>query len=817
MLEFFLKIIGVGESITSKLEHAELHWSRYQLLIIGLILLAPAAWFITTRHKKNLPHITSGPRRALSVCRVAVLMLLVIVLGGPYVSVDEKLEQRSVVAFVVDESASMHLPAGPFKGERLEWVGKRTGVLPESYRREKGDPPLSPSTRERINKFTRLNLIDKLIEVEQKRMLPNLGDRFDVRFYRVAADVRRLKADDEDEKDESSVENEVKINDQSTSLGAALDRIVEDAAGQPIAGIVLLSDGRSNAGPNPMEIVRRHQGSRIARGPDAKSIAPIFAIPAGSEIAALDIELIDVLAPNQLAKNDTATIVATVGSRGFNDQTVKITLVKKGESIDEQTVKLADGQRQQVQLRFKAESIGAQMLNVHVQPLDEEQIHDNNDDTVVINVDSDKQKVLYLEGNPRWDFRFLDHALRRDSGLETTIVMESQLIADGTTTEQLPIVAKLPVDSEGWAEYKLVILGDISMDMLPWKYQEQLIKAIDENGVGLVVQAGPSHMPHVFANRPLIDALPVKPRRNTKPNEDNLSGLFAPAFKPFNMRITATGSIHSAFSLYQNAQKNRGVWSRMPGFYWCADITELKPGATMLADVETTLGKIPLIAEHHYGKGRVLFIGTDSTYRWRRNIGSHFFYRFWGQAVRHVARGKQRGGDESWIEVHPKNVALDEPVIVKLYAVDADKKALTVPQVNVRITHGEDVEEIQLAKTDQDGQYRGQWQSEIPGQFTFIYDAAKEPIKADVQVMGTSRELRRPIVDRDALGTLADASGGELIEIEQLDELPQRLKGETATIERHHEATIWDNWLTMLLLVGFYCTDVGIRRLMGLL
>ena len=64
---------------------------------------------------------------------------------------------------------------------------------------------------------------------------------------------------------------------------------------------------------------------------------------------------------------------------------------------------------------------------------------------------------------------------------------------------------------------------------------------------------------------------------------------------------------------------------------------------------------------------------------------------------------------------------------------------------------------------------------------------------------------------------VSGASGGELIEIEQLDELPQRLKGETATIERHHEATIWDNWLTMLLLIGFYCTDVGIRRLMGLL
>ncbi len=155
MLEFFLKIIGVGESITSKLEQAELHWSRYQLLIIGLILLAPAAWFIATRHKKNLPHITSGPRRALSVCRVAVLMLLIIVLGGPYVSVDEKLEQRSVVAFVVDESASMHLPAGPFKGERLEWVGKRTGVLPESYRREKATPHFhqrhaSASTNSRV-------------------------------------------------------------------------------------------------------------------------------------------------------------------------------------------------------------------------------------------------------------------------------------------------------------------------------------------------------------------------------------------------------------------------------------------------------------------------------------------------------------------------------------------------------------------------------------------------------------------------------------------------------------------------------------------
>jgi len=83
-------------------------------------------------------------------------------------------------------------------------------------------------------------------------------------------------------------------------------------------------------------------------------------------------------------------------------------------------------------------------------------------------------------------------------------------------------------------------------------------------------------------------------------------------------------------------------------------------------------------------------------------------------------------------------------------------------------------------------------------------------------VVESGRERCRPTVDRDTLGELADLSGGDMIELHELASLDERLEGETVTLHRPREAEVWDNWLVLLLLIGLYCTDVGIRRVLGL-
>ena len=140
-------------------------------------------------------------------------------------------------------------------------------------------------------------------------------------------------------------------------------------------------------------------------------------------------------------------------------------------------------------------------------------------------------------------------------------------------------------------------------------------------------------MPHAFDDR-FRELLPVRLRPGA-------AGLEAPVYRPFRLGLSPDGAIHEVMRLYDEPGRNQNAWDQMPPFSWCAAAERPAPAATVLAwnpSVEGRFGKLPLIAYHYAGKGKVLFVGTDSTWLWRQNVGDRFFYKFWGQALRFVAR-----------------------------------------------------------------------------------------------------------------------------------------------------------------------------------
>ncbi len=783
-------------------------WARPIWLIVGLVLMAPAGWYVVRRHRRSLPHIAPAARKALSVCRVAVLLLLVVVLGGPYLRLDERLEQKPIVALLLDVSGSMELPAGPFEQADLGRFGYAAGMTTQLDGKG-GLPPLSDVQKAALEAMTRAQLLGQAL----KRLRPQFDQiekNYELRTYRVGRRVVRS------EPDPAKHEPLPPAETQETALGGALEQAINDAAGRPFAGIVLLTDGRWTLDPAPINVVRRVSGSD--RG---SSAVPVFSVPVGSSRRWPDVACLDLFAPAEVARDDTVAVIATVGSYGFDGKEVELLLRAGDQTLDKVKLKLDGSRRQQVQLTFTAKQIGPQVLTLGVNPLEGERVRDNNEQSVAVRVDDQKLRVLMIEGIPRWDFRFLDHALRRDKGIEPRFVMESQLVANGVKAQDLPAAAGLPTTAEGFAEYHTVILGDVSPTLLSPSVQEALAQAVEQKGLGLLIQAGTQQMPHAYLNQPLGRLLPaaIAPRSPQRSADEGAptGGMDAPAFKPFRMHVTPAGSMHPAFALYADATRNRHVWSNMPELYWAAKASAVKPGAMPLAEVETEQGRRPLIVEQFVGRGRVLMLGLDSTFRWRRNVGDQLFYRFWGQAIRHLARKKQRDGTENWIEANPSDVESGAPVAVELYAVNPSGQPLNDPAVSVRVTGGSQEQQVQLELGPEPGHYRGVWTAAASGLYTFGYTGRDgKAVTAATRVGDSGRELRYPTVDRDTLGALADASGGAMLELYELDRLPQLLSGQAASVQRVHEAEVWDNWLVLLLLVCLYCTDVGIRRLMGL-
>jgi hypothetical protein len=790
MLSWFLKLLGVSSEITEHLADASFALQRPAVLWTGIVLLAPAAYFIYRRQQTNLITAPLVVRRVLTACRIAVVAMMVLVLASPYVKIDHKIENRPIVAVLLDQSQSMNLPAGPFETEdAIAGAARAAGYATASA-------GVDAETRRALNQITRAKLAATALEAARDSFATPIAEKFDLRFYGVGEELKALAID----LAQSKIPEPPNPGGRISPLGQAVSEVLEQAAGRPVAGIVLLSDGQNTGAVSLSQAALA--ASRLG--------TPIFPVPTGSVTRLRDVAIVDVYTSGLVSAGDTASVSVTIESQGFDGRPVKLQLLEGEKSLDSKDLTLRGTEQQHMELTFEAKVPGAHYLTVQVTPLEDETIRENNSDVAFLRVDDQKIKVLYVEGMPRWDFRFIKNGMRRDHGVDGTLILESE-----SRLRAMEAGAKVPATAEDWAAYRTVILGDCSTELLGRQAIEPLSDAVRDKGLGLIVLAGPSHMPHAFEGTALVDLLPVRVRRG-------LAGYDAAGYNPFKMELTPAGATHDALRLYDEPGRNASVWSNMPPYYWCAAVMRPAPGATVLAtnpSIEDRFGKMPLIAYHYAGKGRVMFVGTDSTWLWRQNVGDRFFYKFWGQTVRFVASHDEKAGQKSWIEVRPLRVQPGEQAEIELMAFAADGTPRTDPKLIVSITRAGESQALSLdAAPTTKGRYTGRFTPKAEGIHKIQFDpgGGQDPVEAEIRVSIAPEELRRPNLDRPALELLASHSGGQLIELADLGKIPEKLKGEPKLIELHREETIWDNWFTLSLLVLVYSVDVGIRRLLGL-
>jgi len=857
-----LKSIGVGHALTARIESVEWHWARPDLLVAGSLLLLPAAWWIVRRHRERMPWLSPRLRAWLSACRIGALGLLVFILGGPFLVLVEEVERRPAVAILLDVSQSMETPVGMLPATRIPGITASIGRQPPATE----DTAAIESIREELAPWTRSKLAEELLASHEPTTLRQLADRFDLRRYDVAAGVRRREASDGQDPTAPAANAETPTTDDrpletfDTAIGVALERAMDDASDRRLAGIVLVSDGRSTVPPDPEAVVRR-----AAEASAGVPRAPVFTVPVGAFVPPRDLIVSDLLAPPEAALDDTITVAASVSCVGFAGQSITVELRDAaGTVLDSRPIAIPNANpagspgtasdekdradagarsafRADVSFSWKAERIGTTLLEVAIPAEAGEAVDDNNSATVSVDVSDRKTKVLVLDHAPRWDVRFIDHAIRRDTGFEPTL-----RITTSTDDES----ATIPRTVDEWSAWDLVLVGDVPPELLDTERQRGLVEAVQARGTGVVFQPGPDFLPRSYRGEPLAELFPVEIDGTAG---DGSAFIEAADFKPLRLSITPRGAMHPAFALGGDASRNRERWSEMPSFFRAAAAVSPKPAATVLAEVEapgTGGGSIPgrdgrdpivLVAEAPSGSGRVAWIGTDETFRWRRNIGDPLFWRFWGQALRSAARRDDRAADASWLSVSPRTVEPGSAVSIELNlvrnetgpdprsgAATAGRRPVETGSQRVAINPGSDLI-VDLKAGGRPGLYTGTFTPEAPGRYEVrhLSGADGEPELVGELVVDTPRRERSTVsVDREGLRSLADLTGGDMVEIESFSSIPYRLDerfaaaspGEPAGAERQSrlEDDVWDTWPVLALLVTLYCIDVGIRRLSGL-
>ena len=717
----------------------------------------------------------------LLALRLLQLLLLFVIVLEPraYFSGEQEIKNRLMV--LVDQSASMgerDVTATPEAlknaAEALQWGGQTGSV--------------SQSAVERLKHMSRLDVIRESLATDQARFWKTLQKKRDIKVAGFATQLIPMDISPTNQW-ETAFTN---APGEATFMGTVLHEVISRQRGT-LSEILLFSDGAANGGMDPLAAAQEAQGAGIR----------IFPVVIGAPPVNPDTLLLSAAA-NMLANvGDDVEVVVEIYNRGYGGRTTEVEL-RQGEAVmDHQPLTLQAETHQRIALKYKADKIGIFGLTAAVKPQDGEKNLANNIHHVTIQVTDDRYRIWIAEGYPRWEYRFLKNLGHRDRGLDTSVVLQSD-------PEN---AAAFPDDPAAWTNSDVIVLGDISPHFVSDRQLKILDDFVAKRGGGLVIIAGEDYMPAAFRASPLEPLLPV-----VLPPLERRSYVAADNAAPFKLVLTPEGDALAAMRLEDDPLANAQAWSRLPGYFWARTAERLKPGATALA-VQTTGsgdGRMPVITLQPYGKGRVLYLAFDSTWRWRYLWGETQFDRFWGQMLRNMAPERKNRKKVSRIETSKPAYLAAETIGIEATIYRRDDKPATDEHLTLRVTGVATNLVLDLVRSGD--HYRASWPHATDGNYLLVFDRdGYVPTACRVRVGPLRTELDDTTPDRPLLKQMADASGGTLFEINNYKALAEVLPARSRTVEHHTRDSLWDNWPVFLLIALANLVELLFRKRWGLL
>lgn len=785
----------------------------YGWAMIIFFVVAFSAWSYIRLAGSKAARVSLATLRAL-----AILLLIVLACGPQLVKQNERVE-RDWVVLLTDRSASMQVQdLTKADGQR----GSREAQLRDSLRL--AQRPLT--------------------ELSHKRNILALG--FDAGVF----DIPMTRADAA-----GSTAFSLSLQDPAgmrTALGTSLAQALQRVAARSVAGIVLLSDGRSFDAPS-RELLNQFTERQI----------PIFPVPLGSANPLVDLAVTRVSAPQSAFVGDLVPVTVDVEALGADEKTRisgKVQLLDaKGNVLSERTLP-RDASSARVTLNANPENKSAdgssnraetQITDWSVRLVtdDPDLTSDNNSQSLRLELVDRPIRVLYVDGYPRWEYRYVKNLLLREASIRSTIMQlaaEKRFIQEGTDRIEF-----LPRTVQEWSAFDVVMLGDVRPSLLSEEQLKALRDAVSQRGVGLLWIGGPSYTPGAWRATVLADVLPFAMTTQSAGGNQVEVSTYPVLMEP--------GPAASGFGVLQLADAISGVTSDdidlqawpaaltnpalgWPKLQWSQviDARTLKPAAEVLANARAVPSDTPsptttpLVMTMRYGSGRCVYVGTDETWRYRYGRGETLTERFWIPIVRLLARGSLgRSGKPALLEASPERALVNQPVRVVVRLLD--QSLLDQRPVSMRVSiaprdkaPGEDTAKEQLVLQPESGStepgavatYAGLWVPSGPGTFEVT---PSEPmlaglgLSARVQAQVPEDELRRPQTDHPALAQLAEATGGKVVQPDALASLAELLPNrEVRLMGTPQVETLWDKPLALTVLVLLLVLEWIGRRLIKL-
>ncbi|MGB2824372.1 MAG: glutamine amidotransferase [Phycisphaerae bacterium] len=744
---------------------------------LALLAVAAAVAGAVYFYRRSPVALKKPTRIALSALRGLVLGLIVIVLFHPVLRIPRHQKRDSFLAVLVDDSRSM----------RIEDIEVRAP----------GD--------EGPRRISRLALARKVLGApDEDGLWRRLAAICPVQTYGFSSSVKPIRS-----------AAELRGPGERTDLYSALSEVDAELRGVPVAGIVVLTDGAVNAGGPPRDVAEELREKK----------RPVYCVGFGDPVPPADYEVLRIRAPRRVRSNASVEIVANIRINNFDDPFDVV--LRQGKDVLQElqgVVPEPGGQIHSVRLGFRPEKKGTFTYTVEVPPHPGEVIRDNNRRDFLVEVIDDRLPVLYLEGSPRTEYRFIRRAMLRDKDFRIASILRldgpMKFIAQGAEAED-GLEDGYPKSLEHLGRFQAVIFGDIDADFLTAEQLRITEEFVKRRGGGFLMLGGVNSFNlGKYQGTPIADMLPV------------ILPAASVGYRhiEFNVRLTKTGEGHSIMRQSPNVVLNRDIWSKAPTLVGYNPIPQTKPLAQVLA-AEVKTGA-PILGIQNYGAGKTAAFVTGGSWHWRMAVPleNELHEKFWKQLIRWLAVGSKA---KLTLKLNKDLYSLAEPVTIRAVLLDREFQPVNDAEIEVQITDpfGEKLkgpsgkaEPMRVSWTlSEPGVYAVQYEPPDAGEYTVTATArlknSSEPAptaSAAFSVGETLDEYSDAGQKESLLREIAAISGGRYFQPQETNELCEIIEQSIGEMMRketvYDQHDIWDTPLWFALMVVALSAEWVIRR-----
>jgi uncharacterized membrane protein len=729
----------------------------------GILILAAAVLFSVWAYRTTLPAVTSRWRGLLLALRCATFATLALILFQPVAAVVAPHSGRPSVPVLLDVSASMET--------RLGEAGADT-------------------TR------TRLQAGARAVEVVRSA----LQDRYRVPVYPFALRVQGSGSEGPLAGRDNSLPD-TSGSKYATAIGDALEEIVLRREAGSVVGVVLVSDGATNRGEDPLRSLR--------------SVAvPVYTVSVGETHGIPDSQVFEVRANPTAYVDSEVQVRVVVKSQGFEGREAELELREGDKPLAAKKIVLAGaGFEQEVDLAFVPHEPGERFYTVSLQEMEGERTDRNNTRSLAINVVQEKQEALYVEGRPSWEFTFLKRTLDTAGNLQVRYLVAF----DGRRLEPLdPATRPFPETADGLSGYSLVIIGDCDPSLLSDAQWSALVGYVRRGG-GAILMAGRSQAGlNRFASTPAAELVPL----------GLAPGIVSRRSGSFPVSLTAAGREHPVTKVDVDVAVCDSLWAELPPLLDVYLIGGPRPRGQVLVSAAAGGRSAPVIAVMNLDRGKVMAVNSSSLWRWgflsEGLLGSRTLYdRLWANAVRWLTRGEEEG-----VSVFSEEGVYQSGEVVRLGASVTGEgyRPITGASVSVGVedASGRGISRAStLVDSDVPGHYEGKLDALAPGDYELHGRASvggRELGEASARFRVDSAGLEYIDLNAraDVMKAIAAESGGRAYTVDDLDDLRDDIGRAKLEFTRTVEVDVWNNPAVFIALLGLLGAEWTLRRRLGM-